>query len=105
MGPTAPALNILELVYSIVGIELTIRWNSIRDVYSINTTGQLIPFVIGLVGLVEIIYGAVKDYVTHPQAMPQVLNNLTNNYSCLRGMETKTLAIATLSRLQPLEYR
>lgn len=30
-------------------IELTILKNGISDVYTINTTGQLIPFIIGVV--------------------------------------------------------
>ncbi|KAK4233847.1 hypothetical protein C8A03DRAFT_38407, partial [Achaetomium macrosporum] len=30
--------------YSILGVELTLYWNGATDVYSIATTGQLIPF-------------------------------------------------------------
>ena len=32
----------------IVGIELTLRWNSINGVYTISSTGQAIPFVSGI---------------------------------------------------------
>jgi hypothetical protein len=39
---------------------MTLYWNSISDVYTINTTGQLIPFVIGLVGLAKVIYEPSK---------------------------------------------
>jgi hypothetical protein len=46
----------MTLIYSVVGIELTLYWNSINGVYTINTTGQLIPFVIGLLGLLRVLY-------------------------------------------------
>jgi hypothetical protein len=52
--------SLVPLVYSVIGIEMTLYWNSIRDVYTINTTGQLIPFVIGLVGLAKVIYEPTK---------------------------------------------
>ncbi|KAJ9157760.1 hypothetical protein NKR23_g394 [Pleurostoma richardsiae] len=35
------------MIWFIISIELTIRWNNIQGVNDINTTGQLIPFVIG----------------------------------------------------------
>jgi len=38
-------------VYSILAIELLIHFNSITGVYDIGTTGQIIPFVIGLATL------------------------------------------------------
>ena len=31
-----------------MAIELTLKWNDITNVYQLNTTGQIIPFVIGL---------------------------------------------------------
>jgi len=52
--------SIFSLAYSVIGIEMTLYWNSITGVYTINTTGQLIPFVIGLAGLAEIVYEPVK---------------------------------------------
>jgi hypothetical protein len=53
-------MSLFSLVFSIIGIEMTLYWNSISNVYTINTTGQLIPFVIGLVGLAKVIYEPVK---------------------------------------------
>jgi len=35
------------MIWFIISIELTIRCNNIQGVNDINTTGQLIPFVIG----------------------------------------------------------
>jgi hypothetical protein len=59
-GVHGPELSVLSLIYSVLGIELTLYWNHIRDVYTINTTGQLIPFVIGLAGLAKVIYEPIK---------------------------------------------
>ncbi|KAJ8125382.1 hypothetical protein O1611_g8257 [Lasiodiplodia mahajangana] len=40
----------------IVGIELAVFWNGLGGVYIINSAGQLIPFVIGVLTLVRIAY-------------------------------------------------
>lgn len=36
------------MIFSILFIEMTLRWNSITEVYQIKSTGQLIPFIVGL---------------------------------------------------------
>jgi len=41
-------------VFSVLSIELTLAWNSISDVYTIKTTGELIPFVIGVCGVWQV---------------------------------------------------
>ena len=51
----APYIAVLSLVYSVLGIELTLHWNGVTGVYSVGTTGQLIPLTIGLCGLLQII--------------------------------------------------
>ncbi|GAB1320952.1 hypothetical protein MFIFM68171_11162 [Madurella fahalii] len=63
----ARALKAGTLVYSILGIELTLHWNGITDVYDVATTGQLIPFTIGLCGLVKIIFTPLLEVrLSHP---------------------------------------
>ena len=49
--------------YCVLAIEFTLSWNSVRDVYTINTTGQLLPFIIGLVGLIKCVYKSVSNNV------------------------------------------
>ncbi|KAJ9663832.1 Transmembrane osmosensor [Neophaeococcomyces mojaviensis] len=52
---TAPWLwdfGVLSLF--IAGVEMTIRYNGIQEVTSFGSTGQLIPFVTGLAGLVKV---------------------------------------------------
>lgn len=41
------------MVFSNLFIELTIRWNSVTEVYQIGSTGQLIPFVVSLGSLIK----------------------------------------------------
>lgn len=40
----------------ILQLELTISWNNIRGLSIINTLGQLIPFVLGLGGLIRVVW-------------------------------------------------
>ena len=39
------------IIWTILSIELTLVFNSVTSVYSIDSTGQLIPFIIGVVGM------------------------------------------------------
>jgi len=41
---------------TIIAAELTIHWNEINDVQSINSTGQTIPFLLGLGVVLRISY-------------------------------------------------
>ncbi|KAJ5537712.1 hypothetical protein N7494_007191 [Penicillium frequentans] len=44
-----------NIVWFIMSIEYTIHWNNIHGVDTINTTGQLIPFIIGCVTSLQVI--------------------------------------------------
>ena len=64
------AFAITCAIYAILAIELTIVWNGIGGVYTIQSTGQLIPFVIGLVGLFKVLHDVnFKFKVSSTQAM------------------------------------
>lgn len=45
----------LSIAWFITSIENTIRWNGIRGVNSINTTGQLIPLIVGCVSASQVV--------------------------------------------------
>ena len=45
----------LSIVWFIISIELTIRWNNIQGIDAIDSTGQLIPFIIGCVSASQIL--------------------------------------------------
>lgn len=40
-------------IWFILSVELTIRWNKISGIQTIQTTGQLIPFVVGVASFVR----------------------------------------------------
>lgn len=44
------------IVWTIISVELTLAWNNINGVYHIRSTGQLIPFTIGLARLLGLFY-------------------------------------------------
>jgi hypothetical protein len=54
------AACILGFVLSITGTELALRWNKIEDIYSANTTGQLIPLILELFGAIRVVYLIAK---------------------------------------------
>ena len=79
------------IVWSILAIELTIRWNSITEVNTIKTTGQLIPFVIGIGGLFQVVYNigkenAEKSSVSHSRTFFNLFSKkqLTPSLSSIR---------------------
>ncbi|PVI02872.1 hypothetical protein DM02DRAFT_670276 [Periconia macrospinosa] len=47
-----PILDLAVHVVIILQIELTLRWNDVRGLTGLKSVGQLIPFVIGITGLV-----------------------------------------------------
>lgn len=51
----------IALLYSLIGIELMLKWNGVTGVYTMRSVGQLIPFVIGLAGLLKVIYDAARE--------------------------------------------
>jgi len=50
-----PIINLICLIWSIVAIELMIKWNNITDVYNVQSVSQLIPFIIGIVGFLKLL--------------------------------------------------
>jgi hypothetical protein len=50
-----PTINLVCVIWSILAIELMIKWNNITQVHTIQSVGQLIPFVIGVVGFLKLL--------------------------------------------------
>ena len=55
------ALPFLIAVWCILAVELTLRWNAVQNVYDISNTGQIVPLVTGISGLLDTI--SKKDIV------------------------------------------
>jgi hypothetical protein len=47
-------LLVVYYIFSIIGIEMTIYWNHVDGSYDIGSTGQLIPFIIGILTSVKV---------------------------------------------------
>jgi len=52
----AAVINFMVLIWTILAVELPIRWNHISDVYSLRSTGQFIPLITGTANLIIITY-------------------------------------------------
>jgi hypothetical protein len=53
---TTIAASLFYIAWSITAIELTLIWNRARGVYNISATDQLIPFAVGLAGLLKTLF-------------------------------------------------
>lgn len=73
--------NFLALVWFIVAIELILKWNFITDIYTVRSTSQTIPLLIGIGGLLSVLYNlfffwAINSPVSRPfcdMLLPQLL--------------------------------
>lgn len=72
-----PLLNYGVLIWTIVSIELTLVWNKIDDVHSIASTGQLIPFVTGITGILRVIWVYVGQRFEKSKVITQLLPLIT----------------------------
>jgi hypothetical protein len=50
------AASLLFIIWSIMAIEFTLVWNNAEGIYIITSTGQLIPFIVGLAGLLKTLF-------------------------------------------------
>ena len=51
------------MIWSLVAVELTLYWNGVTGVYGIDSTGQLIPFITGVLSLVGLLQATVTTYL------------------------------------------
>lgn len=50
------AETLAMIVFLVVQVELTVAWNSISGLSSLSTLGQLIPFILGVGGLLKVVW-------------------------------------------------
>ena len=55
--------SILVFTWIVLAVELTLFWNAIDGVYNLSTVGQLIPFIIGILGLVRSLHLVIMEYL------------------------------------------
>ncbi|KAF2432371.1 hypothetical protein EJ08DRAFT_130734 [Tothia fuscella] len=95
--------NAICIVWTIISVELTLYWNGITDVYTLNSTGQLIPFIIGAVGFVRLLHGlsVVRSKVSSTDVLLQ--KKILNGRQNFSKMASKMAAIWT-QRHQKTKY-
>lgn len=54
------AWQLLFIIVLIVQVELTIAWNNMSGLHTLATLGQLIPFILGVGGLIKVLWGKWK---------------------------------------------
>ncbi len=47
----------LFIVILVLQVELTIFWNNVSGLQSLSSLGQLIPFILGVGGLIKVLWG------------------------------------------------
>ena len=51
-----PLISFMILLWTVLAIELTLYWNSITDIYSVNSTGLFIAFIVRLGTLLSLLW-------------------------------------------------
>jgi hypothetical protein len=57
-------ISLLCLVVAVLAIELTLLWNSVSGINSLNSVGQFIPLTVGVGGLVQVLWEIARESVS-----------------------------------------
>lgn len=60
-------LSVILFAYCVTGVELTIRWNRITNVNSVNSVGQYIALVIGIGTTIVFMYNVLREKMVSRQ--------------------------------------
>jgi hypothetical protein len=81
------AINCFGFGLAVVAIELTLVWNSVSGVDSMNSVGQLIAFTVGAGGLVQVVWAA---FVYRVSFLARRLKCKLHRRSCRTAVESKS---------------
>ena len=56
--------NLIIIMWSILSIEMTLKYNAVSNINAVSSTGQLIPLIIGIVNLLKVINAAFVSSLT-----------------------------------------
>ena len=72
--------SLLLIAWFVLAVEFSLRWNSVTGIYDIGSTGQLIPFIIGLLGLLRVIHITIRTTDEDVSALSEVdFTQVTNH--------------------------
>ncbi|XDG03685.1 hypothetical protein ABKA04_003300 [Annulohypoxylon sp. FPYF3050] len=86
---------VLSIIWFILSIELTLSWNNIKGVNSIDSAGQLIPFVIGAVSTLQVVkkvilLGLSKKYDDWAEVTVDTSIDLAGNQGTFKIRHTRS---------------
>jgi hypothetical protein len=59
---TRVILGPASFLYSVLALELMLRWNRVDGVYAIHSTGQLIPLAVAVVAFLDLLLSISRKY-------------------------------------------
>ena len=81
--------NLAIIVALIVQVELTISWNHISGLQSLDTLGQLIPFILGVGGLLKVLWGKSCMVIKGIKEVPRPDERYLGEYEAAIGRYLK----------------
>lgn len=100
------------IILIIVQVELTISWNHVQGLNSLTSIGQLIPFILGVGGLLKVVWGkwclvrrGIKEEIG-VQEVPDDYENAMKTYLEWRAVRQKESNAAKhyLEQLSPAKH-
>lgn len=82
-------LNLCCLTWAVIAIEITLHWNSVSGIYDVATTGQLIPFIIGIVSILRFFLAVTVHSTT--QYVTNILLQLFDRQPRAESSEDETM--------------
>lgn len=74
-------ISLAIFVWTILTVELTLFFNSVSGVYNIQSTGQLIPFIIGIFGLSKTVNSIMVESIKEASSRIFVVSKNRANIS------------------------
>ena len=53
-------MGFIIYIWLIIAVELTLKWNAVEGVYMVNSTGQVIPLVVGIGIMLNIFWKLIR---------------------------------------------
>ncbi|KAL4875153.1 hypothetical protein BJY04DRAFT_224350 [Aspergillus karnatakaensis] len=94
----------VSCIYSILAIELMLRWNLVSDVYTVGSTGQLIPVIVSGVGFVDILFNIRSKYQQRRHGNESKIVHSETRTDISRPSNGEIVEDGETNGRQPLQY-
>ncbi|RSL38759.1 hypothetical protein CEP53_014602 [Fusarium sp. AF-6] len=79
------SVKAVYMISFLLAVELTLYWNRVTQVYSVDTPGQLIPLIIGLCGLVQFLYPPLRRRFRDQGILQKMIRGIMLKWAVWRG--------------------